>query len=98
MTIERIENGTELTLILAGRLDTMTSKQLENEVVLFDGKESALLDFSKVEYVSSAGLRVLLVMQKKMNAQGGSMKLVGVIPEVNEIFEITGFSNILTIE
>jgi anti-sigma B factor antagonist len=98
MIIEKKENGAELTLALSGRLDTMTSKQLEGEVPLFDGKDSVILDFGKLEYVSSAGLRVLLAMQKKMNAQGGSMKLVGVLPEVREIFEMTGFSSILTIE
>jgi anti-sigma B factor antagonist len=76
----------------------MTSKQLEEEVPLLDGKENVMLDFSALEYVSSAGLRVLLAMQKKMNAQGGAMKLRGVLPEVSEIFEITGFSGILTIE
>jgi anti-sigma B factor antagonist len=98
MTIEKLENGVELTLILTGRLDTMTSKQLEDEIPLLDGKGNVVLDFAGLEYISSAGLRVLLVMQKKMNAQAGSMKLVGVLPEVREIFEITGFSGILTIE
>jgi anti-sigma B factor antagonist len=98
MTIEKVENGTELTLVVAGRLDTMTSKLLEEELASFDDKENVILDFSGLEYISSAGLRVLLVMQKKMNAQGGTMKLTGVRPEVNEIFEITGFSDILAIE
>jgi anti-sigma B factor antagonist len=98
MTIEKLESGAELTLILTGRLDTMTSKQLEGEIPLLDGKENVVLDFAGLEYISSAGLRVLLAMQKKMNAQAGSMKLVGVLPEVSEIFEITGFSGILTIE
>jgi anti-sigma B factor antagonist len=98
MIIEKSENGTELTLALTGRLDTVTSKQLESEIPSLAGKGSVILDFGKVEYVSSAGLRVLLVMQKKMNAQGGTMKLVGVLPEVKEIFGITGFSGILTIE
>jgi anti-sigma B factor antagonist len=98
MTIEKLENGTELILTLAGRLDTMTSKQLEREIASLDGKESVILDFAQLEYVSSAGLRVLLAMQKKMNTQGGRMKLTGVQPEVNEVFEITGFSGVLTIE
>jgi anti-sigma B factor antagonist len=98
MIIEKKENGTELILALSGRLDTMTSKQLESEVSLLDGKENVTLDFSKLEYVSSSGLRVLLAMQKKMNARGGSVKLVGVLSEVREIFDMTGFSSILTIK
>ena len=96
MTIRKSENGTELILTLVGRLDTMTSKQLEGEMPSLVGKKSVILDFSQLEYVSSAGLRVLLVMQKTMNAQGGSLNLTGVRPEVNEIFDITGFSGFLT--
>jgi anti-sigma B factor antagonist len=98
MTIEKLESEHELTLILAGRLDTMTCNQLDMEMESLNGKAQVTLDFSELVYVSSAGLRVLLAMQKKMNAQGGAMKLIRVLPDVNEVFELTGFSGILTIE
>jgi anti-sigma B factor antagonist len=97
MKIEKLDNGTELILTLAGRLDTITSKQLESEIASLAGKESVILDFAQVEYVSSAGLRVLLGMQKAMSAQGGSMKLTNVQPATYEVFEVTGFSGFLTI-
>jgi anti-sigma B factor antagonist len=98
MNIEKQENGTELILTLSGRLDTMTGKQLDAELPSLDGKTDVVLDFAELEYVSSSGLRVLLAMQKKMNAQGGVMKVVHVQPDVGEVFEITGFSDVLTIE
>ena len=92
-----IENG-KAVFSLEGRLDTTTAPELEKELnaSLKDINELTL-DFEKLEYVSSAGLRVLLTTQKVMNGRGG-MKLVHVSETIMEIFEVTGFSDILTIE
>ena len=98
MTINKTENGSELTLALEGRLDTVTSPQLDEELInSLAGKDSLILDFEKLEYISSAGLRVLLSTQKKMNSQG-SMKILNANDVIMQIFEVTGFSDILTIE
>ena len=98
MTIEKNVNGTSVSLKIIGRLDTSTAPALEAEI---DGGASGMqelvLDCSALEYVSSAGLRVILKAQKQMNAQG-SMKLTGVNETIMEIFDITGFADILTIE
>ena len=98
MTIEKKINGEALTLIVSGRLDTQTAPELEKELdsVLVDVKELTF-DFANLEYVSSAGLRVILKAQKAMNAQG-NMKLTGVNDSIMEVFDITGFLDILTIE
>ena len=98
MTITQIKNDNCLTLKLEGRLDTTTAPQLENELSEnLDGVTELIIDFAELSYISSAGLRVLLATQKKMNKQG-SMKLVNVNEIVMEVFEITGFVDILTIE
>ncbi|MBP9987990.1 MAG: STAS domain-containing protein [Ruminococcus sp.] len=98
MEIIKTANGNELNIAIEGRLDTMTAPQLEAEIKdSINGIESLTLDFSKLEYVSSAGLRVLLASQKIMNSQG-SMKILNVSEDIMEVFEITGFSEILTIE
>lgn len=98
MTINKNAESGKLTISIEGRLDTMTSPQLEAELKdSIDGIEELIFDFSGVEYISSAGLRVLLAAQKTMNRQG-SMKLTGVSDEIMEVFEITGFSDILTLE
>lgn len=98
MTINKISEGEKLTLAISGRLDTNSSPRLEAELRQSVGGVTELVfDFSEVEYISSAGLRVLLAAQKVMNHQG-SMKLIGVSDEVMEVFEITGFADILTIE
>ena len=98
MTIVKKINGEALTLIVSGRHDTQTAPELEKELdsVLADIKELTF-DFANLEYVSSAGLRVILKAQKAMNAQG-SMKLTGVNDSIMEVFDITGFLDILTIE
>ena len=98
MTIEMKKNGSALTVSLAGRLDTVTSPDLEKALAaaLADVKELTF-DLAKLEYVSSAGLRVLLSAQKKMSV-AGKMVVKNVSETVNEIFEVTGFSDILTIE
>ncbi len=98
MTIEKKINQDAVMLIVSGRLDTQTAPQLENELdeVLADAKE-LIFDMTNLEYVSSAGLRVILKAQKVMNTQG-SMKLTGVNDSIMEVFDITGFLDILTIE
>ena len=98
MTIEKNLNGTELTMAITGRLDTTTAPKLEAEVKQsIDGVKKLVLDFTALEYLSSAGLRVLLSAQKAMNKQG-EMVIRNVNQTVNEIFEVTGFIDILTIE
>ena len=98
MTIEKNLNGTELTVAIVGRLDTTTAPQLEAEFKQsINGIEKLVLDFAALEYLSSAGLRVLLSAQKVMNKQG-EMIIKNVNGTINEIFEVTGFIDILTIE
>ncbi|MBR6050063.1 MAG: STAS domain-containing protein [Clostridia bacterium] len=98
MTITKTQNGSELTVVVAGRLDTMTAPELEKELnESLEGVTALTFDLIKLDYVSSAGLRVLLSAQKKMNKQG-EMKLIHVNETIMEIFEVTGFSDILTIE
>jgi len=98
MTIEKKINNDAVTLIVSGRLDTQTAPELENELdSILAGLKELVFDFTNLEYVSSAGLRVILKAQKAMNAQG-SMKLTGVNDSIMEVFDITGFLDILTIE
>lgn len=98
MTIEKITNGTELTIKLTGRLDTTTAPELEAALKeSYAGVEKLVLDFEGLEYLSSAGLRVLLGAQKTMNKQG-EMVVKNVNETIEEIFEITGFADVLTIE
>lgn len=98
MKITANRNDSQLTLSLEGRLDTTTAPQLEAELTRsLPGVTELTLDFGALEYISSAGLRVLLMAQKVMNKQG-SMVLHNVNETVSEVFEITGFSDILTIE
>ena len=98
MTIEKKINGDAVTLIVSGRLDTQTAPELEKELdAALPGLKELAFDMSGLEYVSSAGLRVILKAQKAMNAQG-SMKLTGVNDSIMEVFDITGFLDILTIE
>lgn len=98
MKIENTTNGNEMELALSGRLDTITAPQLEAELKKnIDGITSLLFDFSDLEYLSSAGLRVLLAAQKIMNKQG-SMVIKNVNDTIMEIFEVTGFVDILTIK
>ncbi|MBQ7060029.1 MAG: STAS domain-containing protein [Firmicutes bacterium] len=98
MRIDKEREGDKLTLAVIGRLDTTTAPELSAalDTSLEDVKE-LILDLGGLEYISSAGLRVLLGAQRRMNKQG-SMKLVHVNELVMEVFEVTGFSTILTIE
>ena len=98
MTIQKTLNGSTLSVALEGRLDTTTAPLLEAELkVSMDGITELELDFEKLEYLSSAGLRVLLAAQKVMNKQG-KMVIRHVNETIQEVFEITGFIDILTIE
>ena len=98
MTIEKKISGEAVTLIVSGRLDTQTAPELEKELdAVLTGLKELTFDMTNLEYVSSAGLRVILKAQKAMNMQG-SMKLTGVNDSIMEVFDITGFLDILTIE
>ena len=98
MTITKNLNGTALEIALEGRLDTMTAPELETELNRsLDGVKSLVLDFSKLDNISSAGLRVLLSAHKIMSARDG-MKVKNVNEIVQEVLEVTGFADILTIE
>ena len=98
MYIVKDRNGSEMKLALEGRLDTLTAPKLEDCLnAEFPGLTDLVFDMKDIEYVSSAGLRVLLMAQKNMNAQGG-MKVVNVNDTVMEIFELTGFADLLNIE
>ena len=98
MTIEKMMNGTAATLKIIGRLDTATAPELEAAIDgCIAGIQELVLDCSALEYVSSAGLRVILKAQKLMNAQG-AMKVTHVNEAIMEVFDITGFADILNIE
>ena len=97
MTINKKQNGTAMEIALEGRLDTMTAPNLEAELKNLDGVESLILDLSGLEYISSAGLRVLLSAHKTMSVRSG-MKVTNAGEIVREVFEVTGFSDILNIE
>ena len=98
MEIKKNLDGTKLEMSVSGRLDTNTAPQFETELKnSLNGVTDLTLDFSALDYISSAGLRVLLSAQKQMNAQKGTMTVCGVNEIVKEIFEVTGFTDILTI-
>ena len=98
MDIRKAEENGKLTIALIGRVDTVTAPELEQELKAdYEAIDSLVMDFAEVEYISSAGLRVLLTAHKAMNKKGG-MKLKNVNDDVMEIFDVTGFSDILTIE
>lgn len=97
MQITKNQDGEKLTVKVEGRLDTSTAPSLEAELAGLDGVNEMVFDFSNLEYVSSAGLRVILATQKAMSKKGG-LVLTGVSDAVMEVFEITGFADILTIQ
>jgi len=97
MTIEKKTENTKREMALIGRLDTTTAPELDAEIKKLDGITELVLDLAELEYLSSAGLRVLLAAQKVMNRQG-KMILKNVNATIGEVFEITGFSDILTVE
>lgn len=98
MEINLTKSDKAMNIALKGRLDTTTAPQLEAKLnAEIADVEELVLDFSNLDYISSAGLRVILAAQKIMNKQG-SMVLRNVNPDIMEVFDITGFSDILTIE
>lgn len=100
MIITKTNNDNTVSLSLSGRLDSVTQSQLADSLaeVLTSSPVNLIFNFSALDYISSAGLRVLLTAQKKVNASGNTMKIIGVKPEIKEIFEMTGFAGIMTIE
>ncbi len=97
MEIKLKKEDKKLEIALEGRLDTNTSGDLESKIEELEGVEELVLNFEKLYYISSAGLRVLLSMQKLMNKQG-SMKIINATDTVKDVFDVTGFSDILNIE
>ena len=98
MITSKNQDGNRLTVALDGRIDTLTAPQLESELKpLLNGITELVLDFAQVAYISSAGLRVLLATQKRMRTAGGSLMITNAVPAVREVFDITGFSDILTL-
>lgn len=98
MNIEQNLNGNQLELALSGRLDTNTAAILEQEIIKLENINSLVLDLKDLQYISSAGLRVILMAHKKMRAVAGSMKIKQPNDIVMEVFEMTGFNDILIIE
>ncbi|MBQ4248324.1 MAG: STAS domain-containing protein [Ruminococcus sp.] len=100
MNVTFNRNDTELTVILEGRLDTLSSPELEEklEPELENDTEKLIFDLSGLEYISSAGLRVLLSATKEMDSNGGEMTVTNVRGEIMEVFEVTGFSDFLNIQ
>ena len=95
--VEKKSEGNNVTLVLSGRLDTSTAPGLEEEVKTgLEGTEDLVFDLTELDYISSAGLRVLLSALKKMQKQG-SMKITNPNESVMEVFEVTGFSDVMTI-
>lgn len=97
MQIEKITEGNRLSVALTGRLDTATAPALEAELGTLEGVTGLVFDFTGLDYISSAGLRVLLSAQKKMKGVG-TMTVTNVNDTIMEVFEITGFTDILTIQ
>ena len=98
MTVTKKLEGTKFTATIEGRMDTNTTPQAEKELAgSLDNVKELILDFKKLDYISSAGLRLLLMLQKKMNNQG-SMTIINANDMVKEIFEVTGFSDVLTVK
>ena len=97
MKIDLKKEDKKLTIKLDGKLDTNTSPELDSKMSELEGMEEVIIDMKELDYISSAGLRVLLSMQKVMNKQG-KMTIINVCENVMDIFEVTGFSDILDIE
>ena len=98
MKIDKTTNGAEMTVALEGRLDTVTAPALEAALGDLDGVTALVIDMEKVVYMSSAGLRALLKTQKALTKGGGGMVIRKVGRDIREIFEVTGFDELLTIE
>ncbi len=98
MTVTKTQNGSDLIVAVEGRLDTTTAPEFENEIKpLLSSVENVILDFEKLEYISSAGLRALLQIRKSIYGKGG-VKITKANELVKEVFEVTGFSSVLDVE
>lgn len=98
MTVEKKQNGEEVTLLVSGRVDTTNANEFESEVVVkMEGAKSLVLDFAELEYISSAGLRVILNIIKQMKNQG-TLVVKNANEMIKEIFEVTGFSDLVDME
>ena len=98
MTINKTKNGNEVTIMIEGRVDSKTAPEFESIVKEeFGNSDSMIIDLAKVNYISSAGLRVFLTAHKTMSAKDG-LKVINVCKEVMAIFDVTGFSGVLNIE
>ncbi len=100
MTIKKTLDDKDVTLSLAGRLDTVTSNNLANEIdkIFSEGAYNLILDFKELDYISSAGLRVVFVAQKKVNSLGTKLEITGSNENIKEVFNITGFASIINIK
>ena len=99
MTVNEIKNEGEIRLEISGRVDTNTAPQLQQAIlVAFQKEKNLILDFKDVEYISSAGLRALLIGEKTAKSKGGKMVITGANDVVKNVFKVTGFINILTLE
>lgn len=100
MQIKTAVSNNKFVITLSGRLDTITSPQLEEEIsnISLDEIEIIILDIKELEYISSAGLRLILKIHKKMSAKGGVLKLINVNEMISEVFYMTGMSDFLDIE
>ncbi|MDR1012643.1 MAG: STAS domain-containing protein [Lactobacillales bacterium] len=98
LNIDKEKNGKDVVVTLNGRIDTTTAPQLNSIEENLEGNENVVVNLKDIEYISSAGLRFFLKMEKKLRAGSGSQLLTNVSDEVMEIFEISGFADILTIE
>lgn len=99
MTIQNKPEGTALTMAIEGRIDTQTAPDLQDAIQnSIEGVTDLILDFTDVGYISSAGLRVVLLAQNWMDAKGGTMLIRGAGKNIVNIFKITGFDNFLTLE
>lgn len=97
MDIKKVLDGGKLTIAVDGRLDTNTAPELQSEVTQLGNVDEIVFDFEKLVYISSAGLRVLMIAKKAMSGKG-DVKVINASDDVKEIFDITGFSSILTVE
>ena len=97
MTVNKIQNGSSCTLSVKGRLDTVTAPALEAEIAKITDADSLVIDFKELEYISSAGLRVLLATHKNFVKKGG-LTITNTNETVNDVFEVTGFNDILVIK
>ena len=99
MTINKQLEGSTLTMTIEGRIDTQTAPELQEEVEKsIDGVTDLVLDFTKVHYISSAGLRAVLTAQNWMEEKGGTMVIRGAVKNIKDIFKVTGFDTFLTLE